>query len=56
MRAAEGGNIDICILLLKAEANPFLKDNNDRTAEMYAKLCHPDKNIHEMLKMYCQDV
>ena len=27
MKAAEGGSLDICILLLKANADPFIKNN-----------------------------
>ena len=53
MKAAEAGSMDICVLLLRAGANPLLQDNGGRTAARFAQLNHPDKEIHNMLNNYC---
>ena len=46
MKACESGNMEICIALLQNGCDPFLADKNNRKADEYAAVNHPDKNIH----------
>ena len=50
MKACESGNREIVIALLRAGCNPLLKDIQERTADTYAKLHHPNKDIHIFLR------
>ena len=56
MKAAEKGNMDICTKLLKMGANPFLTDNMNRRADLYAEITHPSLKIHEMMRAYMQTI
>jgi len=56
MKAAECGSMEICVILLQTGANPFLQDNMNRKANLYAEITHPDLFIHEMLLNYMQTV
>ena len=50
MKAAEQGNIEIIFMLLKAGANPFIKNKQGRTADTYAEANHPQTEIHVKLR------
>ena len=55
MRASESGNYDVVVKILQANADPTIQDNDGHTAEYYAKLIHPESNIHTMLNNYTQE-
>ena len=56
MKACECGHMDICISLLQAGCNPFLTDNMGRNAVVYARVNHPDREIHTMLQTYMDTI
>ena len=56
MKAAECGNLDICIDLLRAGSDPFLEDNYGRNAQNVATVCHPQSSISNMLAQYMTEI
>lgn len=54
MKAAESGSMAVCIALLQMGADPFLVDNMNRRADVYAEITNPALQIHEMLRNYMQ--
>ena len=56
MKAAESGNRNIVVALLRAGCNPFLEDVQGRTADMYAESNHPNMDIHVILREYINEI
>ena len=56
MKAAEAGNRNIVVSLLRAGCNPFLEDVQGRTADMYAESNHPNMDIHLILREYMEEI
>ena len=56
MKAAEAGNRNIVVALLRAGCNPFLEDVQGRTADMYAESNHPNMDIHFILREYMEEI
>ena len=56
MKAAEAGNREIVVDLLRAGCNPFLEDVQGRTADMYAQSNHPHMDIHTILREYMDEI
>ena len=56
MKAAESGNMNIVIALLRAGCNPFREDVQGRTADVYAEANHPTMNIHTILREYMEEI
>ena len=50
MKAATSGSVDICMILLQAGANPFLKDSKGLTADRYAEITVKEIGLHETLR------
>ena len=50
MKAATSGSEDICMLLLKAGADPYIKDKRGLTADVYAELTVKEQNLHVTLR------
>jgi len=53
MKAAEHNNMPLCMKLLEAGANPFIKNNNGSMADSYA-FRNSCTELYEMLKQYMQ--
>ena len=56
MKAAEAGNRNIVVALLRAGCNPFLEDVQGRTADVYAENNHPHLEIHIILREYINEI
>jgi len=56
MKAAEAGNKNIVVALLRAGCNPFLEDVQGRTADLYAECNHPTMDIHVILREYMDEI
>ena len=58
MFAAEVGNYDAVVYLLRAGANPWFHDSRGihRTAAWYAKVNHPSSGIAQLLEDYIAEV
>ena len=52
MKAAENGNLENCIRLLRKGCDPFIKDSKGRTALDFAEINHPDSRMIEILRDY----
>ena len=56
MKAAEAGNRNIVVALLRASCNPFLENVMGKTADMYAESNHPSMDIHSVLREYMEEI
>ena len=52
MKAAQSGNLEIVIQILRAGCNPFLEDNQGLRADHHAERNHPTLEIHVILRNY----
>ena len=50
MKAATSGSVGICMRLLEAGANPFMKDKRGLTADVYAEITVKELNLHVALR------
>ena len=56
MKAAEKGDMDIVVKLLKAGADPFQQDRRGLSACDYARIHHPEKQLHQVLQDYMSSI
>lgn len=54
MKAAENGNMDNCITLLRNACDPFIRDSKGRTADIFAEINHSDPQLIEILRQYME--
>jgi ankyrin repeat protein len=50
MKAAENGNMENCITLLRNACDPFIMDSKGRTADIFAEINHSDSQLLLILR------
>ena len=58
MKAAEVGNKNCCMFLLRQGSNPFFHDirGQHRTAAWYARVNHPESDIADIIDKYIEEI